>query len=585
MKSFLQKTILLLTISAAPFLSAADNPKALVLLMDGARADVVFNMKTPVLQSLLNGAWQDGYNCNYVYNMQTAFGCEASSSGNHVSMMTGVAASRHNVLQWLDSADYTKTPAIFDIIAGQYPDTKMCFTFIWKELPVVSNLPALEEKMMNNDQECFETAREFAARPDADLIWWVFDGTDWEAHSPGNPGGFYPYSAHQQNQVELADKWLGDVLNTITSRPDFANEDWMIIVTSDHGGYGKTHGLPGGHSQSPLTMVISKEVNHGIAAGQHNLTDIAVTLLDHFNVNYDPAAYDGSVISGVQDVPAADLARGLEFYWDCESPAYGNIVPVAEGSNINADEGLFGNCISFDSASGEKCSVVLEGSRELDGNFSISMWVKPDNAVFGKMDTVRWITDESLSLNTRMDKSDITTPIRNVLHQPLVRPVLLSTITNSIYYTSGMEIAMQRLVNEAQKPGFVFTTCRDTGKTWIGSHWELPNAPFLELGPYDYTWENQWVYLCVTVDDNGTVLFYYGTPDGTFYNIAGPVGEKLLWNTGADIRLGSDAAGCVASNFHGDVDDIAIWNRGLTREEAESIYRNGLAGKSLLEIE
>ncbi|MCY1383773.1 hypothetical protein D9M69_719310 [compost metagenome] len=32
------------------------------------------------------------------------------------------------------------------------------------------------------------------------------------------------------------------MLTALTSRPNYANEEWLIVVTSDHGGIGSSHG-------------------------------------------------------------------------------------------------------------------------------------------------------------------------------------------------------------------------------------------------------------------------------------------------------------------------------------------------------
>lgn len=33
-----------------------------------------------------------------------------------------------------------------------------------------------------------------------------------------------------------------DILNAIESRPTYAQEDWLIVITTDHGGIGTSHG-------------------------------------------------------------------------------------------------------------------------------------------------------------------------------------------------------------------------------------------------------------------------------------------------------------------------------------------------------
>ena len=41
----------------------ADRPMALVIMLDGQRADSIENLYMPTLQALRAGKWQPGYNC------------------------------------------------------------------------------------------------------------------------------------------------------------------------------------------------------------------------------------------------------------------------------------------------------------------------------------------------------------------------------------------------------------------------------------------------------------------------------------------------------------------------------------------
>ena len=43
----------------------ADRPMALVIMLDGQRADSIENLYMPTLQALRAGKWQPGYNCAF----------------------------------------------------------------------------------------------------------------------------------------------------------------------------------------------------------------------------------------------------------------------------------------------------------------------------------------------------------------------------------------------------------------------------------------------------------------------------------------------------------------------------------------
>lgn len=55
------------------------------------------------------------------------------------------------------------------------------------------------------------------------------------------------------------DIYAGEVIEAIKARKNYENEDWLIILTSDHGGFVTSHG--GFTIQERMTfIVINKEI-------------------------------------------------------------------------------------------------------------------------------------------------------------------------------------------------------------------------------------------------------------------------------------------------------------------------------------
>lgn len=72
----------------------------------------------------------------------------------------------------------------------------------------------------------------------SDFIFAIYEGTDHAGHSFG-------FSTN--NPIYKAGFVLNDILayrtiKAIENRETYESEDWLIIITSDHGGYGKDHG-------------------------------------------------------------------------------------------------------------------------------------------------------------------------------------------------------------------------------------------------------------------------------------------------------------------------------------------------------
>lgn len=50
--------------------------------------------------------------------------------------------------------------------------------------------------------------------------------------------------------IQRADEHVGQVVDALRARGSSANEEWLILVTSDHGGKGTGHG--GGHQEPEI---------------------------------------------------------------------------------------------------------------------------------------------------------------------------------------------------------------------------------------------------------------------------------------------------------------------------------------------
>ena len=58
----------------------------------------------------------------------------------------------------------------------------------------------------------------------------------------GHGSGFEPDNYRYVVGVTNADRCAYEILQAIQNRPTYQNEDWLILITSDHGGHGYGHG-------------------------------------------------------------------------------------------------------------------------------------------------------------------------------------------------------------------------------------------------------------------------------------------------------------------------------------------------------
>ena len=71
-----------------------------------------------------------------------------------------------------------------------------------------------------------------------DIIFGIYEGTDHNGHGTGFGNGNYKYIKGFRDEDAMA----FELLQAIYSRPSYEQEDWLIIITTDHGGRQTWHG-------------------------------------------------------------------------------------------------------------------------------------------------------------------------------------------------------------------------------------------------------------------------------------------------------------------------------------------------------
>lgn len=94
----------------------------------------------------------------------------------------------------------------------------------------VADDAALHEYLLSCVQEGGENER--------DIIFGIYEGTDHNGHGTGFGNDNYKYIKGFRDE----DAMVYELLQAIYSRPSFQSEDWLIVITTDHGGIETWHG-------------------------------------------------------------------------------------------------------------------------------------------------------------------------------------------------------------------------------------------------------------------------------------------------------------------------------------------------------
>ena len=111
----------------------APRRKAIIFMMDGTRADALFNLDMPTLRKLAEGKWQPGYQGAWSLQARTIDDAYTGSAPNHSSIATGVTATKHRVFKngQTKDGDYDKWPTWQERYLAAHPDRKAVYGYSW----------------------------------------------------------------------------------------------------------------------------------------------------------------------------------------------------------------------------------------------------------------------------------------------------------------------------------------------------------------------------------------------------------------------------------------------------------------------
>lgn len=283
---------LLLATSSLVAADPAKPKKALYIGVDGTRFDALQAAETPNLKALIKeGIYAD--NClilgeRYQKN-------DTISGPGWSTILCGVWADKHGVQDnTFKGRNYEKYPHFFARLKEQQPTARTVSLITWAPIEdfIVSQAD-VHEKYEDKDKDyakcdvnCAAEAVKQLADPSLTCAFVYFGQID----EAGHKHGFHPTVKPYTQAINNVDKHVGEVVAAMKARPTFADEDWLVVVTSDHGGKGTGHGS--GHQVPEILnsfMVVSGDsAQRGKFEEQTYLVDPVVTVLTHLGVKIDP---------------------------------------------------------------------------------------------------------------------------------------------------------------------------------------------------------------------------------------------------------------------------------------------------------
>ncbi|MEL6393358.1 MAG: alkaline phosphatase family protein, partial [Bacteroidota bacterium] len=330
----------------------AQTPKVLQIGIDGCRPDALASANTPNIdQIILNGIYSpDAWNDDITI-----------SGPSWSAILTGVTSPKHGVTDnSFNGSNYEEYPALF-LRAEQYvPSLNTASIVHWNPIntQIVGNSADFTLNV-STDQQVEDEAVNYLATTDVDWLFLHFDDVDIAGHTVG----FSPTVSQYIQQIEEVDAHIGQIMAALTSRPNYANEDWLIIMTPDHGGIGFSHGGTSPEERRMFSVVSGDQVAADTIRRDSTVLPAINCLNEPTELTFDG---DDDRVE-VPANPAFEFGASRDFTLECRvrtnQAADVNIV-----GNKDWDSGLFpGYVFSFRFSSGPEWKVNIgDGSSRVD---------------------------------------------------------------------------------------------------------------------------------------------------------------------------------------------------------------------------
>jgi hypothetical protein len=372
-------------IAAAPAVK-----KVLLIGIDGCRPDALEKADTPNLDQL---------RAEGVYHGNTQVTDTTWSGSGWSCILHGVWRDKHGVANnAFTGKDYSTWPDLFTRIEQVDPALQTVRLTSWSLMYSEMTTGADTSLKLGSDVEMTDKAIEFLNSrdddPDAMFVYFL------DVDKTGHADGFHPTVPEYIQNIEDVDDQVGSILAALKNRPDYESEDWLIVVTSDHGGnYAGAyngHGEDRPEDRTVFTIVSGPAVKNpgGTLYPQPSQVDVVPTLLTHLGIDPDPAwGLDGNVLGIAESAFVAPVT------------GYGtNLVANGDGEWDRGIGGMTPNALVKEWTDVHKATVITYGS----GNYPTQN--SPGPAARGKNFLAGGKTDLS-SLVQRIDVSSLATAI------------------------------------------------------------------------------------------------------------------------------------------------------------------------------
>jgi predicted AlkP superfamily pyrophosphatase or phosphodiesterase len=260
---------------------AQDNtnlPHLLIIGIDGCRPDALLVAKTPYINGLAkNGA----------SSFKAQDGLPTVSGPNWSSALTGVWGEKHHVWGNYFPIPYrlNQFPVFFHYLKLAQPNAVTASIVQWAPINdhIMTNADIMST--LKPDDKVAAAAVLILRNKSLRALFVHFEDVDICGHT----FRFSPDSPQYIKTIETIDGYVGQIIRAMHARKNYDQENWLVIVTTDHGGHSTGHGQDVPEDRTIFIIVSGPDAARGTIEPPPEIVDVAATALKHLGVPIDPA--------------------------------------------------------------------------------------------------------------------------------------------------------------------------------------------------------------------------------------------------------------------------------------------------------
>lgn len=242
--------------------------KVLFIGIDGVRTDALQQANTPGIDSLLTQSY---------VSWNTDRGPYTVSVPGWTSILHGVWPAKHGLTEnSFKHNHYQRYPDFFTRAKNGNPNLSVASLTHWDDFLKITSMEDFAQRYSSDvDLKTAAISKLQDCCPDVLLLH--FDDPDHAGHTYG----FSPTIPAYLQAIETVDAYIQEIMTVIRNREQVYNEEWMIVLTTDHGGEGTGHG---GQDDLPQTrkvwsIVRIPNLTNTVLQTSANSVDILPTML------------------------------------------------------------------------------------------------------------------------------------------------------------------------------------------------------------------------------------------------------------------------------------------------------------------